>query len=48
MSAENLLSGNGLLTILFTEVVAMVVFHGTPVGGMLMSALGLEHAAHIA
>ena len=41
----DLFSLQGLLTLVFTETVAMVVFHGTPVGGMIMETLGF--APHI-
>lgn len=43
--SNNLLSLEGLATLAFTETVAMVIFHGTPVGGVIMSALGF--APHI-
>lgn len=42
MAGRDLTSLEGLLTLAFTETVAMVVFHGTPVGGIIMSALGFK------
>lgn len=43
MSEPNkLLSLEGLLTLAFTETVAMVIFHGTDVGHIIMGALGFS------
>lgn len=46
-AGESLFTPGSLTTLFVTEAIAMVVFHGTPVGSMLMNAFGLEHAAHI-
>ncbi len=41
--SKDLTSTEGILTVLFTEAVVMVIFHGTPVGSILLGSFGLEH-----
>ncbi|MCC7305845.1 MAG: hypothetical protein IT558_06255 [Alphaproteobacteria bacterium] len=47
MALQDPSSAGGLLTILFTELAMLIIFHG-PVGHSIMGALGLESAAHVA